>query len=102
MITAMPRIALATADFDGLVHTCRQVRDREPGDGPVVLQAAVIAVAHPRWQERPLLVVVRKPGGILDRDTMLDFMRGRIATWWMPDDVAFVEAMPMTGTGKIH
>ena len=69
---------------------------------PAVLQAAVIAVAHPRWQERPLLVVVRKPDSAVDRAALLDFMRGRIATWWMPDDVAFVDAMPMTGTGKIH
>ena len=69
---------------------------------PAVLQAAVIAVPHPRWQERPLLVVVRKPGATLDADAMLAFMRGRIVDWWLPDDVAFVDAMPMTGTGKIH
>ena len=67
-----------------------------------VLQAAVIAVPHPRWQERPLLVVVRKPGSALDAATMLAFMRGKIVDWWLPDDVAFVETMPMTGTGKVH
>ena len=69
---------------------------------PAVLQAAVIAVPHPRWQERPLLVVVRKPGATLDADAMLAFMRGKIVDWWLPDDVAFVDSMPMTGTGKIH
>jgi acyl-CoA synthetase (AMP-forming)/AMP-acid ligase II len=69
---------------------------------PAVLQAAVIAVPHPRWQERPLLVVVRKPGAALDADAMLAFMRGKIVDWWLPDDVAFVDSMPMTGTGKIH
>ncbi len=67
-----------------------------------VLQAAVVAVPHPRWQERPLLVVVRKPGSALDAAAMLAFMRGKIADWWMPDDVAFVDALPMTGTGKVH
>jgi fatty-acyl-CoA synthase len=67
-----------------------------------VLQAAVIAVPHPRWQERPLLVVVRKPGSTLDAGAMLAFMRGKIIDWWMPDDVAFVDTMPMTGTGKVH
>ena len=69
---------------------------------PEVLQAAVIAVPHPRWQERPLLVVLRKPGSTLDAQHMLDFMRGKIVDWWLPDDVAFVDAMPMTGTGKVH
>jgi len=69
---------------------------------PDVLQAAVVAVPHPRWQERPLLVIVRKPGSLLDAGTMLDWMRGKVVDWWMPDDVAFVDEMPMTGTGKVH
>jgi acyl-CoA synthetase (AMP-forming)/AMP-acid ligase II len=69
---------------------------------PDVLQAAVIGVSHPKWQERPLLIVVRRKGSSLDRDALLDFMKGKVASWWLPDDVAFVEAMPMTGTGKIH
>ena len=67
-----------------------------------VLQAAVIALPHPRWQERPLLVVVRKPGTTLGADALLAHLRGKVADWWLPDDVAFVDAMPMTGTGKIH
>jgi 3-(methylthio)propionyl---CoA ligase len=67
-----------------------------------VLQAAVIAVAHPKWQERPLLIVVRRQGRDLDRSTLLDFMKDKVAGWWLPDDVVFVDAMPMTGTGKIH
>jgi acyl-CoA synthetase (AMP-forming)/AMP-acid ligase II len=69
---------------------------------PDVLQAAVIAVAHPKWQERPLLVVVRRQGRELDGRALLDFMKDKVATWWLPDDVVFVDAMPMTGTGKIH
>ena len=69
---------------------------------PEVMQAAVIAVPHPKWQERPLLIVVRKPGSTLDARQMIDFMRGKIVDWWLPDDVAFVDALPMTGTGKVH
>jgi fatty-acyl-CoA synthase len=69
---------------------------------PEVLQAAVIGVAHPKWQERPLLIVVRKQGSTLDGKTLKEYMRGKVASWWMPDDVAFVEQMPMTATGKIH
>ena len=69
---------------------------------PEVMQAAVIAVPHPKWQERPLLIVVRKPGSTLDAQRMIDFMRGKVADWWLPDDVAFVDALPMTGTGKVH
>jgi acyl-CoA synthetase (AMP-forming)/AMP-acid ligase II len=67
-----------------------------------VAQAAVIAVPHPKWQERPLLIVVRKQGSTLDGETLKDYMRGKVADWWMPDDVAFVNKMPMTATGKIH
>jgi acyl-CoA synthetase (AMP-forming)/AMP-acid ligase II len=69
---------------------------------PEVLQAAVIAAFHPKWQERPLLIVTRRPGSQLDRETLLEFLRPAVASWWLPDDVVFVPEMPMTGTGKIH
>ena len=69
---------------------------------PEVMQAAVIAVPHLKWQERPLLIVVRKPGSTLDAPQMLGFMRGKVVDWWLPDDVVFVDQMPMTGTGKVH
>ena len=69
---------------------------------PEVLQAAVIAVPHPRWQERPLLVVVRKPGSTLTAEAMRDYLRGKVVDWWLPDAVEFVDEMPMTGTGKVH
>ena len=69
---------------------------------PDVLQAAVIAVAHPKWQERPLLIVVKRQGRDLDGRALLDFMKDKVANWWLPDDVVFVDALPMTGTGKIH
>ena len=69
---------------------------------PDVLQAAVIGVAHPRWQERPLLVVVRREGSTLDGAALKEHMRDKVASWWLPDDVVFIEQMPMTATGKIH
>ena len=69
---------------------------------PEVMQAAVIAAYHPKWQERPLLIVTRRPGCRLDRETLLEFLRPGVASWWLPDDVVFVAEMPMTATGKIH
>ena len=69
---------------------------------PQVMQAAVIAAFHPKWQERPLLIVTRRPGSELDRETLLEFLRPRVVSWWLPDDVVFVTEMPMTATGKIH
>jgi fatty-acyl-CoA synthase len=69
---------------------------------PEVMQAAVIAAFHPKWQERPLLIVTRRPGSRLDRQALLDFLRPGVAHWWVPDDVVFVPEMPMTATGKIH
>ena len=69
---------------------------------PEVLQAAVIAIAHEKWQERPLLLAVRKQGSTLDAKTLLDHMRPKIASWWMPDAVEFLDEFPMTGTGKVQ
>jgi acyl-CoA synthetase (AMP-forming)/AMP-acid ligase II len=69
---------------------------------PSVAEAAVIGVAHPKWDERPLLVVVLKPGAIDDKASILRFLDGKIAKWWMPDDVAFVPEIPHTSTGKIQ
>jgi 3-(methylthio)propionyl---CoA ligase len=68
---------------------------------PAVAQAAAIAVAHPKWQERPLLVVVLKPGAALSREELLAFYQGKVAKWWIPDDVAFVDRLPLTATGKL-
>jgi fatty-acyl-CoA synthase len=69
---------------------------------PDVMHAAVIAAFHPRWQERPLLIVTRRPESTLDRETLLAFLKPSVASWWLPDDVVFVPEMPMTATGKIH
>ena len=69
---------------------------------PAVAQAAVIGVSHPRWQERPLLVVVRRDGGHVTREELIEFLRPQMASWWLPEDVTFVDALPMTATGKVH
>lgn len=68
---------------------------------PSVLQAACIGIAHPKWDERPLLVVVKKPGMDVSRDELLQFFDGKIAKWWTPDDVVFTDALPIGATGKI-
>jgi 3-(methylthio)propionyl---CoA ligase len=67
-----------------------------------VLHAAVIAVAHPKWQERPLLVVMRRAESTLTGEALREFMRGQVADWWLPDEIVFVNEMPMTGSGKVH
>lgn len=68
---------------------------------PDVIEAAVIAIPHPKWDERPLLVIVKKPSSELTKETMLKFFDGKVAKWWIPDDVAFVDEIPHTATGKI-
>ena len=68
---------------------------------PDVAEAAVVGVAHPRWDERPLLVVVAKPGRTPEREDVLAFLRPHVAKWWMPDDVVLVDEIPHTATGKI-
>ena len=69
---------------------------------PKVAEAAVIGIAHPKWDERPLLVVVAKEGESPTKDEILRYMEGKIAKWWMPDDVTFVKEIPHTATGKIQ
>jgi 3-(methylthio)propionyl---CoA ligase len=68
---------------------------------PAVAMAACVAVPHPKWDERPLLVVVRKPGAEVEARELLAFYEGKVAKWWIPDDVQFVEAIPLGATGKI-
>ena len=69
---------------------------------PKVAEAAVIGVKHPKWDERPLLIVVLKKDQSASKDEILTFMRGKIANWWMPDDVVFTDEIPHTATGKIQ
>ncbi|HZW23116.1 3-(methylthio)propionyl-CoA ligase [Noviherbaspirillum sp.] len=68
---------------------------------PAVQQAACIGVYHPKWDERPLLVVVKKPGAEVAKDELIKFYEGKIAKWWTPDDVVFVDALPIGATGKV-
>jgi fatty-acyl-CoA synthase len=68
---------------------------------PAVAEAAVIGVAHPKWDERPLLIVQKKPEVELDKKELIEFLGSKVAKWWLPDDVQFVEAIPHTATGKI-
>jgi 3-(methylthio)propionyl---CoA ligase len=69
---------------------------------PAVAMAACIAAKHPKWDERPLLVVMKKPGAEVTREALLGFFEGKIAKWWTPDDVIFVDAIPLGATGKMQ
>lgn len=69
---------------------------------PGVAEAAVIGLPHPKWSERPLLIIVKEAGAELDDQSVLAYLDGKIAKWWMPDDVVFVEEIPHTATGKIQ
>jgi 3-(methylthio)propionyl---CoA ligase len=107
---------VATIDPDGYMQITDRAKDVIKSGGewissidienvaighPAVAEAAVIGVAHPKWQERPLLVVVRKRGSDVSRDELLGFLEGKIAKWWMPDDAVFVDELPHTATGKL-
>ena len=69
---------------------------------PKVAEAAVIGLRHPKWDERPLLVVVAKKDQTATREELLGYLQGKIANWWMPDDIVFVDEIPHTATGKIQ
>jgi fatty-acyl-CoA synthase len=107
---------VATIDPDGFMEITDRSKDVIKSGGewissidlenlavahPAVAEAAVIGVHHPKWDERPLLIVQLKQGQKASREDILKFMEGKIAKWWMPDDVAFVEGIPHTATGKI-
>ena len=107
---------VATIDADGYMQITDRSKDVIKSGGewissieleniavshPGVQIAACFGVAHPRWDERPLLVVVRKPDSTLDREDMLAFFDGKVAKWQKPDDVVFVESIPLGATGKM-
>jgi acyl-CoA synthetase (AMP-forming)/AMP-acid ligase II len=68
---------------------------------PEVAEAAVIGIAHPKWGERPLLIVVPEDGSVPDRGRVLQWLQDKVARWWLPDDILFVDEIPHTATGKI-
>jgi fatty-acyl-CoA synthase len=68
---------------------------------PAVAMAACIAIPHPRWDERPMLIVVRRPGLDVTRQEIISFFEGKVAKWWIPDEVVFVDAIPLGATGKM-
>ncbi len=107
---------VATIDADGYMQITDRSKDVIKSGGewigtidleniamshPAVLQAACIGVAHPKWDERPLLLVVKKPGAEVTREALLAFYEGKIAKFWTPDDIAFIDALPIGATGKI-
>ena len=67
-----------------------------------VAMAAVIGMAHPKWDERPLLILQLREGASVSKDEMLDYLGSRVAKWWLPDDVVEIDVIPLGGTGKIN
>jgi fatty-acyl-CoA synthase len=107
---------VATIDPDGYMQITDRTKDVIKSGGewissielenhavshPAIAEAAVIGVSHPKWSERPLLIVTLKPGETVSRDDLLAFLAAKVASWWVPDDVIFVADIPHTGTGKI-
>ena len=107
---------VATIDADGYMQITDRSKDVIKSGGewissidleniavahPGIAEAAVIGIAHPKWDERPLVVAVKKPGASVTRAELLKFYEGKIAKWWTPDDVVFVEQLPHTATGKL-
>jgi fatty-acyl-CoA synthase len=107
---------VATLDPHGYMHITDRAKDVIKSGGewissialenlavghPQVAEAAVIGVSHPKWGERPLLVIVLKQGESATREDVLNYMKGKITAWWIPDDVVFVDQIPHTATGKI-
>jgi fatty-acyl-CoA synthase len=108
---------IATIDPDGYMQITDRAKDVIKSGGewissidlenaaighPAVAEAAVIGIPHAKWQERPLLVVVLKSGKAASKEELLGFLETRVAKWWLPDDVAYVDELPHTATGKLQ
>ena len=108
---------VATIDPDGTMQITDRAKDIIKSGGewissidvenaamahPAVAMAAVIGVKHPKWDERPLIFIVRKPGATREKAEALSFLAGRMAKWWVPDDVVFLDALPLSGAGKVQ
>jgi fatty-acyl-CoA synthase len=107
---------VAKIDADGFLHLTDRAKDVIKSGGewissidlenaatahPAVAEAAVVGVPHPRWQERPLLLLRLHPGESVGKPAMLDHLAGHVAKWWLPDDVLVVDDLPHTATGKL-
>lgn len=107
---------VATIDADGFMQITDRSKDVIKSGGewissidveniamahPAVAMAACIGMAHPKWDERPIVVVVKKPGQEVTRDELLAFYEGKVAKWQVPDDAVFVDAIPLGATGKM-
>ncbi|WP_374631757.1 3-(methylthio)propionyl-CoA ligase [Ferrovibrio sp.] len=107
---------VATLDADGYMQITDRSKDVIKSGGewissidlenaavghPAVQEAAVIGVFHAKWQERPLLLAIKKPGQEVSKEDLLAFLEDKVAKWWMPDDVVFVSELPHTATGKL-
>jgi fatty-acyl-CoA synthase len=107
---------VATLDAHGYLHITDRTKDVIKSGGewissleienlacsvPGVRQAAVIAAYHPKWEERPLLIIVGDKERPVTREEVLSYLRERMAKWWVPDDIVIVNELPMTATGKI-
>jgi fatty-acyl-CoA synthase len=107
---------VATIDADGFMQITDRSKDVIKSGGewissidieniamahPAIAMAACIGVFHPKWDERPVVVVVKKPGQDVTRENMLAFYEGKVAKWQTPDDVIFVDSIPLGGTGKM-
>ena len=108
---------VATIDPDGFMQITDRSKDVIKSGGewissidveniavshPAVAMAACIGIKHPKWDERPIIVAVRKPGTDVSREDLLGFYEGKIAKWQIPDDVVFVDTIPLGGTGKMQ
>jgi 3-(methylthio)propionyl---CoA ligase len=107
---------VATIDPDGFMQITDRSKDVIKSGGewissihleniavahPAIAEAAVIGVAHPKWDERPIVIAVKKQGANVSREELLKFYEGKIAKWMVPDDIVFVETLPHTATGKL-
>jgi len=108
---------IATIDADGYMQITDRVKDVIKSGGewissidlenaavghPAVLMAAVIGVKHPKWDERPVMLVVTKPGQTVNKAEILAYLEDKVAKWWLPDEVIFLDALPLGATGKVQ
>ena len=108
---------IATIDADGYMHITDRVKDVIKSGGewissidlenaavghPAVLMAAVIGLRHPKWDERPVMFIVTKPRQTVDKAEILAYLADKVAKWWLPDEVIFLDALPLGATGKVQ